>query len=242
MVKAGRRPCRGGVANLALLRKPCSLVVGIGRVVVVGKVTGHARRAQPRIVPVHMACLTTDLEMRSGQRKRGARVVERRSRPTRGAVADGAILRETRCRVVGIRGFLIIRQVTGSAVARRAGVTAVGVALRARHGRMSPRQGKAGKSVVIESRSAPTAGAVADGTIRREASLHVIGILGGVVFLGVAADTVRASPLEVSITVAGRAVQLCVHPGEREARELRMIKRRAQPTVHGVALFARDRE
>jgi hypothetical protein len=72
MVKAGRSPCSGRMTNFALLRKPCGLMVGIGRVVVIGKVTRHAGRAQPRIVPVHMARLTTDLEMCARQRKRCA--------------------------------------------------------------------------------------------------------------------------------------------------------------------------
>jgi len=66
----------------------------------------------------------------------------------------------------------------------------------------------------------------------------MVRILCGCIVLQVATDTVAAGSLEIAADVTRRAVKSRVNPGEGKARESRVIKRCAHPTIHGVALLA----
>lgn len=78
--------------------------------------------------------------------------------------------------------------------------------------------------------------------VRGESRLDVIGILSRVEILGMTTDAIGVGTLIFPVAMAGRAVQRGVHSGKSEACEFRVIEYRAQPAIHRVALFARDRE
>lgn len=121
MIKLGARPLSRGVADGAFLGKAGGSVVGIGRFVEVGEMTGDTACVQAGELIVDVASLAVDASMRAGQRELGTGVVVRCPRPLRGCVARAAILREPRSRMIGAAGVVKGRQVAGGAKRRRSG-------------------------------------------------------------------------------------------------------------------------
>lgn len=83
---------------------------------------------------------------------------------------------------------------------------------------------------------------MANGAILREPGLHVIGVRSACVIFQVAAHAAGAGILEISIQVAGRAVQCCMYSGQRETRKLGVVKFCVEPAVHVVTGLAGGRE
>jgi len=77
---------------------------------------------------------------------------------------------------------------------------------------------------------------------RREASLHVRRIVGGVVILLVAANASSRRPLVLPSDVARKAIERRVRACEGVARNLEVIESSAGPAIHGVAEVASGRE
>ena len=92
--------------------------------------------------------------MRAGERKRGLAVVKLSAGPGAGAVADRTVGGESRCRMIGIRGCLIVLVVARIAVGGRAGKAAANVALRTSNVHVRSGQREPGVAV-IESRGQP---------------------------------------------------------------------------------------
>ena len=235
MIEACRGPGGRAVTDLALLREAGSLVSGIPGVVVVGEMAGSTGRVQARVPPARVAIRASKLDVCARQRKLGVRVIECCPRPTGRAVTDGAILREPRGHVVGIRGSLEIGKVAGGAIPRRAGVPAVHVALGTRHGSVSPRQGESREGRVIECRPRPTGRVVADGAILREPPGHVVGIRGPLEIGKVAGGAIPRRAGEATVHVALGTRHGHVSPGQGESREGRVVELRSRPARRRMA-------
>jgi len=126
-------PVGGAVARIARRGEACRGVGWRIRIVVVGLVARDARRIRSRqgVITVHVALCARHRAMETCQREARGRVIKRAVAPVRRTVALVASLRETRRRVVGRRGPLVILQVALRARAARQRVVIVRVALRA---------------------------------------------------------------------------------------------------------------
>jgi len=117
-------------------------------------------------------------------------MVECRCRPCRRVVANFALLRESRRRVIGIVRSLEILQVATDAGCVRNIVIAVDVTLAALNTRVRSRQWKSGLGV-IEIRGRPRRRGVAHVTGLRNSGGHMVGFVRSLVILQVARDTTR---------------------------------------------------
>ena len=151
----------------------------------------------------------------------GRIVVKRRIRPGNGVVTLIAGLREAGGHVIGIRGSLVILQVTGNAGRAREVVVVVDVAIRTltrRYG-MATRQ-RESHGIVIEVGCKPAVRAVAGAARGREVCRDVIRICGRFEIRGVARialcrqrnELAASSSLVAGITVDGR-----MRSGQRKA-------------------------
>ena len=110
--------------------------------------------------------------------------------------------------------------------------------LRAGHVHVRAGQREVREGVVIKGGWIPGAGVVAGLARGWESGLRVGGIVGLVKVGQVAAYAGRRSIGELPARMARRAVQRGMRSRQREPGELQVVKPRAHPVVHGVALFA----
>lgn len=185
-----------------------------------------------------MATRAIEWEVSAGQGKLSLGMVELRSLPACRAVADRTILRKARGHMVGVGGLLKVGEMTGCAIPRCSSEPPIGVALLAIGRGVRAGQCESRESAVIERRSGPTRSCVAQGAILREPRLHMVRIFRGVVVVQMAANAVTAGPLKVAADMTCRAVEARVGARERKAGKPVVIKGRAHPTVHAVALLA----
>ena len=101
-------------------------------------------------------------------------------------MAAGAILRESRCPVVGIVGSVEIRKVAANAGSGRRGEVVIRVTLRAIEARVRAGESEAGEFRVIELRSQPAVHGMALLAVAGEAERGVAGIRGFLKVRGVA--------------------------------------------------------
>jgi hypothetical protein len=112
VIETRRLPCSSVVADFALLWEAGLHMVRIRRSVEIIEVARYACSVVQTVVAIHVALRTLQAGMRSGQRKSGRRVIERRARPRCRAVA-GVASRWERClHVVRIGCGLVILHVT----------------------------------------------------------------------------------------------------------------------------------
>jgi len=163
------------VADLALLREPCRDVIRVGRALEVLQVAPYAGRARQVIVPIHVTQRALHLGMRPAQRKPRLRMIERCRLPSRGRMADLALLGHPSRQMVGVGRALIILQVTRDA--RRSGQVEIAslVALVALQLRM-PACKRESHCIVIETRRLPSGRRMAFLAGLRKAKRHVIRI------------------------------------------------------------------
>ena len=133
VIERGSRPVSGAVTGIASRWEPGGRMRRRVRTVVIGLVARHARsiRSGQGVIPVHVALCARHRAMETCQREARSRVIKRAIAPVRRTVALVASLRETRRRVVGRRGPLVILQMALGARAARQRVVIVRVALRA---------------------------------------------------------------------------------------------------------------
>ncbi len=151
--------------------------------------------------------------------------------PIGGIVAHLASCGESRRRVIGISGIVIIILVAGIAIRGSAGV-AVGMAVDTLQIQMRAGEGELGLAV-IKCRGRPTVGVVADGAVVAEVVLHVVGVAHRVEIILVAGETIRWRS-GVAAGVAVDAVKRNVRSRQRKLG-LVVVKRRGRPTVGAVA-------
>lgn len=188
----------------------------------------HVRRVGSRVVFIHMAAAAGGRRigeiaagMALGALQVGVRVGEReklsmieiRVAPARRRVARGASRRgEPGLRVRRIRRAVVLLNMAGSAVCRRAGEHAVDMALIARYGVVLRNQREFRGHVVVKRRVEPARRVVARRAhVGRETRLRVRRVVCAVEILRVAAVAIRRCARKLSAHVAGRTFQSSVH-------------------------------
>ena len=96
VVERSRRPGCCVMANVALLREACGHVVGIRRSLKILQVAVHAGAARQVVVAIRVTLRTLHVSVRPRQRPAGGGVIERRIIPVARAMANLALLRESR--------------------------------------------------------------------------------------------------------------------------------------------------
>ena len=222
------QPARRVVAGIASGRESCRNVVRIRRCLVIGLVARIAIRRRPRIHSANVTTAAGHVDVGPGQRERSFIVIEYRSGPTRRVVADRAVRGEASLHVVRIRRALVIFDVAGIAIRRRACKFSVDVALRARNVYMGSGQRK-WRLRVIEYRASPRCRRVANRAVRRETRLHVIRIRCALVILDVARIAIGRRARKFTVDVALHTGDVHMSAGQRKLCEPVVIESRACP-------------
>ena len=140
-----------------------------------------------------------------------------RRHPCGGGVTCVAGRRPPRRAVIGVGGFVVVRNVAAGTDHGQAGVVIVHMAARARDAHVGAGERKGGV-VVIKHPLAPSKGVVADLASRRKAQLYVIYRCYGIVVVGLMASNAgRAGQAVVVVDVAESTAHGCVRAGERPA-------------------------
>jgi len=175
---------------------------------------------------------------------RGIMGRELRAGPIHGGVAGIAGRWESRGRVVGVGGVLIVELVATVAIGGRRGVVVAHVALDAlvigQHGGVKACQGER-RGGVVEGGAGPVGSGVAHGAILRESGCLVRWISGSVVVGLVTVPAGGAGEAEIVVYVALGALQAGVRAGQGEAG-CGVIEGGAGPIGGGVASGAVLRE
>ena len=245
VIERGTGPAGRVVALRAGLREAGLHVIRVARIIEVRLVAGDASRAGQavgtgRAEGCVVALIALQRDVRARQRETGGGMVEAGAVPRGGGMALLAGCREAALHVARIGGAVEILHVARGAIGRRSDVLSVNVALRAGHRDVRAGQREVRELAVIESGRIPCVGVVADLARSRETGLGVRRIVGLVEVRHVAAVASRGRIVELPTRVAGGAIQGRVRAGESEAGELQVIKLRAHPVVHRVALLAGD--
>ena len=162
-------------------------------------------------------------------------MIERRRAPPACSVTKRAIRRESRCDVVRAGCAREVLLVTGIAGGRSVRVVVVCVALRACQGCVRPRQRIIRIDCMIKTRCRPVGGRVTSTAVMRKPELHVRGIITAREIFRVARIATGRRSREHVVDVARGTGKRRMHPGQRVARVLQMIKFGVEPAVHGMA-------
>ena len=229
------------MADLALLRNSGRSVIRIRRTLKVLQVAGNASRSRQVVVSVRVALGARHLCVGTRQRKCRLRMIEGGGLPGRRRVTDLALLRYPGRHVIGIRGPLEILEVARNTCGRRDVEITIGMALIALELRVSAGQREAYR-IVIEAGRLPGRGRMTILASLGKPQRHVIRVAGFLKIWQVAADASGGSSRVFAARVTSHTIQGCVHSGERESRELRVIKSDALPVVDRMAILALRRE
>lgn len=129
VIKCRALPARSRVAGVALGREARLRMVGIVCVLEIGEMTAPAGRRRTRELIVLVAGGALHADVRAGQRKRRAVVIERRALPSHKTMAEQAVVRETSRNMVGILGGVEVVDMAAVAIHRRSGITPAHMAL-----------------------------------------------------------------------------------------------------------------
>ena len=245
MIKLAVSPLHGVVALFAGGRES-RVQHRRGRVVVIGLMARHARGHRNVVVVVNVAVGAQAgwHRVRTRQRERRLRVIERRRQPGRGRVTCLASLRKSSGHVVRIGRALEILQVARHAGGSRQIEIIVGVAIGAgtRRHTVRPSQREIHR-IVIETRRCPRHRGVALLAGLRETAGHVTRVVGVLEIGQMAGDAGGARQIVVIVGVAVRTgsrrhhVRTC----QRESGRI-VIELRIQPVVGAVASLTSHRE
>lgn len=215
MVKLSRRPGAGRMADLAGLREPTRHVIGVRRLIEIGKMARDACRSRQLVIVIYVAigALPRWNCVLAGQRKCRLRMIELRRNPRAGRMASIAGLRKTAQYVIRVRRFIEVGKVTADAGDCREVVIVIGVAIGAlpRRNRVRAGQRRIMRKLCIH----PGIGCVAGLTrLIERARIGVLWVVGrGKVFL-MAAYAIRRHRR----VLAKRAVLVAVVTRERRVR------------------------
>ena len=244
VIERRSRPCRRGVASVASRREAGRFMVRIRRVVVIRLVAAHARCRQRRVIVVDMAHHAGHSGGCVEARQREGRVVviERGSRPVRGAVTGiasrwepgGRMRRRVRTVVIG----LVARHARSICCGET--VISVHVALCALQCCMRPGQGET-SGRVIKRAVAPVCRGVALVAGLRESRGDMVRIGSPLEIFQVALRARAARKAVVIVHVALRAGQGSVRSCQCKSRG-RVIERCRRPVRRAMARLAGLRE
>ncbi len=210
MVEGRRRPGRRAVTYVALLWQSSRHVIGIGGSLEILKVAIHASRAREVVVSVGVALRALHIGVGAGERPSGGRMIESRASPGDRAVANLALLRESRRSVTGIVGPLVVLQVARNTCRIGQVKVPIRVTLLALQLRVASGQRETYR-VVIEVRRLPSRRAVALLAVLWQPERQVVRIARFLVVRHVAAYAGCGGALILPAHVAGGAVQGRVH-------------------------------
>ena len=199
VIPGGLLPVSGIMTIIARGRETGSLVIGIGRVIVVVLVAGKTggRRI---VVPGGMARQTIQPQVSAGQRKLRLAMIKRCGLPRGGIVAFCAIVAIIPGYMIRIVDVIIIVLVATPAICRRTGIT-VGIAVDTLQRRVRAGKRKLGLAM-IENRRAPAIGGMTDGTIVVEIILRVVRVRDSIVIVLVAVPAIcRSAGITVGMAV-----------------------------------------
>ena len=240
VVERGRLPGRRVVAYIAGLRESGCHMIGVRRLIEIRDMTACALDRQGQVVIVHVAQRALSREVRSGQRERGFRVVERRTQPVDRRVTLRAVRREPRGGVVRVGRRIIRSQMACRASRRIQGVVIVDVTLSAGRGQMRSGECKSRLGVVKCGRI-PRRCCVTRVAGLREAGCHMIGVRRIVEIRNMAARALKRQGGVVIVHMAQRALSRDMRAGQRK-RGLGVIEYGRLPCGRVVAYFAGLRE
>ena len=198
MVKHRARPRGSVVAGSASCGESRRHVIGIGRPRIIHLMARVAirRRSGENIIDVATAAGHRDV--RAGQGKRRARVVEGRARPACRRVADGAVRGKPRRHMGRVRGSGKVSLMATVASGIGAGQVVVSIHMALLAGRGNVRTGECkSRGGMIERRGAPGCRGVTLLAGCGEAGLDVTRTIGGVVIGQVARDAGRVAPVRL---------------------------------------------
>lgn len=238
VVECGALPLSGSVANRAILRVPGLQMVGTaGRLIILDMAAvaiGGRRRERSA---AGMAGDALQRGVSAGQRELGGVVIKCRALPVGGRMTGVALGGKIRQRMIGIGGVLEIGEMTAPAGRGRTRELIVGVAGGTLQGDVCAGQRKR-RGVVIKRRALPAHKAMAKQAIVRKTRGDVVGTLGGVEVVDMAAIAIHRRSGVAAAHVALRALERGVRTYQREVREGRMIEFCALPAVEAMAARA----
>jgi hypothetical protein len=227
------------VAHFTLLRESRCDVIGIVRSLEIFEMAAYTGCGADVVVPIDVALSALHLDVSPSQWEAGPGMIEACWLPCRGVVTDLALLGHSRGCVVGIRGPLIILQVTRHA-GRGAQIEIPSrVALIALQFCVAPGEGKA-YCIMIEIRRLPSRGRMAFLAPLGKSERDVIRIVRLLKIGQVAAHARRRRAFVSAACVAGGAVEGGVHSGESEPGKFQVVKFSAEPRVDAMALLTLD--
>jgi hypothetical protein len=153
----------------------------------------------------------------AGKRKRRVVMIKRALAPSHGVVTDLAGRRETQLNVIYRRQcIVVVRLMASHAGGARQAVIVIDVARTAGHADVRASEGKT-RGGVVECRTRPRSGGMADGAVGRKGRRHVAGVGCALVIGLMTIDTGRVGQLVVVIDVAGSAGHRHVRAGQRKS-------------------------
>ena len=192
VIESGSQPARGRVASGARGRESCRHVVRIVRALIIHLVTAKAVGRHRGVVVVHVATRACNGRVLPRQWETCVVVVKACWTPGCRTVAYVALLWESGRNVVRTVRALEILQVATHAGRVGDVVVRIGVALATLQSGVSARQ-RPSSGRVIEGRSVPVRGRMANLALLREASRRVIGIVCALEVFQMAGDASRAA-------------------------------------------------
>lgn len=243
MVKLSALPGFRRVAGLAFGRKIGLAMVRVRGVFEIGCVTTHAGLRCSGEPSAHVTGGASCLGMGPGESELGeSAVIELRSRPGRGCVTRGALLWESSCDMVGVRGSRKVSGVATQTICLGRLEPAPDVAGHARLPAMSAGQWELRKAVMIEAGHLPVIHAVAGFAGNGEIRFLMI---DGHRLLVLRQMARRALSAESGIDCRGRATMAgiadCGRMRSQERETTLVILHRPRgdlPTAHGMAILA----
>ena len=178
MVEFRSSPLRGRMASLTRSGKACRNVARICGPVKCRQMARRAVLCSSREAAIHVTLLTAHVDVSARKRKARCRVVvEDSPSPLSSRMADGAILRKTRCSMIGICCGLKRRKMATDALSACSAERVARVALQTRDANVGPRQWEA-RSTMIKLRASPLARCMTNRAILRETRRCMVWIRG----------------------------------------------------------------
>lgn len=175
MIKRGRLPGGRGVANLALLWDASGQVIRARGALEVLEVARDACGRRQIEISVRVTLIALQLRMPTRKREAHRIVIEAGWLPCRSRVAILASLGEAQGQMIGVAGFLEIRQMATHTCRRRPLIFPSCMTGRALQRSVHARQGKSSEPQVIEHDALPVVNGVALLALSRETGGHVVG-------------------------------------------------------------------
>ena len=235
MIKKCRLPGIGGMALGAIGAEIILYMIRIAHSGIIPLVAG-VTVCRGVVVTVGVAGDAIQGNVGAGKREIGGSMIEHCRRPFRGVVTLGAILAEIICCMVGVQGVGIIIFMAGNTLRRKPGKYIVLMTIAAIHCLMRAGKGKVGQ-IVIKVCRFPGNVAMANLAIRWEITANMVGIVDFIIVRLMTAETIpgQAGKLIIGMTITACNCGMC--PVQFKTGFLKVVERRALPSLFAMAGF-----